>query len=241
MPLTFRETALFLCSWLLAHHVAHATPILDQSATFSVVPFFRQSDFGVTTRYRLAQTFHAGVSGQLARLDLLINKTAGSSHSMTLKFLPTISGVPDSFNPIFQLPIDSTTIPVRISPSIPQPLTSFDVTQYGVHIVAGIDYAIMLEIVGENVWPDLGWRGARPIDQYAGGSAFNSEDGGPWTPLVTIQAVGQHPNWTYVYYPEDLVFADYVIPVPEPSSIVLAALALMGLVAVWKRACDLSA
>jgi len=182
------------------------------------------SDLAVTSAQHLAQTFTAGVSGKLMQLDVIVLKSPGLTGTMTLSLRPTVGGIPDATNSLFQIEINLSTIPNSSSASDPKPTTSFDVSQFDVNVLVDQKYAISVEREGPSTpgaWAL--WREGRPFGIYSRGEEYmRSSFDGPWTPAVSTLG-------------GDLTFATYVL-VPEPSSVVLAALGLIGLAAWgWRR------
>lgn len=220
IALPIHLSLVFLMTLMTSVQSAIAAPVLDQSVIYPVSGGI--SSYTIyetpTNRYVLAQTFTAGISGQLTAINLgLFDK---ATEDLTISILGTSGGLPD----LTQLLISGTLTPSDVD-NDPFTLETVDFSSYLFDVVAGNMYAIMLSsttpFLREYDWT----RGSfdtftgdplSPADPYAGGVGYFSNDGGTtWTALMNFS--------------QDFSFQTFVDPnpVPEPGSI---GLILMGLV-----------
>src|SRR4051794_21557560 len=95
--------------------------MLDQSY---VVPNF-QGDFTIYSGASYAQTFTAGLAGQLSRVGFQVYKTTGATGDLTLEIRSTSGGVPA---PEGTAPLFSTIVPIASLPTIDDPSNDVPIT-----------------------------------------------------------------------------------------------------------------
>lgn len=198
--------ALVLCG---IRHAA-AVPILDQS----FVPQDPHSFFGTGgTNLNSAQTFTVGITGMLSQVDVLVEKNGPDE--LRLDVRPTVDGLPIEDD---NAALASVTVPFATIPS-PRAFLSFDVSSFGVRVSQGELLAIVL--TGNARWygvtPELG-----PDDPYLGGAAYFRGLPGAFFPPFDGRA--------------DLGFRTFVDAIPEPPTIMLFGIGVVGLV-LAVRAC----
>jgi HYR domain len=124
---------------------------------------------------RLAQTFTAGRTGDLDRIDLLLYRV-GSPGDLTVQVRTASGGVPSEVV-LATASVAAASVPDAGWVSVPlsSPISS----------TAGRQYAIVLSAPGaSSASPFYGW-GSALGDPYAGGDALTSVDsGGSWNPLI---------------------------------------------------------
>ena len=199
---------------------AVAVPVIDQSVTYPTSGGI--SSYSIyetpTNQYVLAQTFTAGISGQLTAVNLgLFDKAV---EDLTVSILGTSGGLPDLTDPL----VSGTLTPSDVD-NDPFSLETVDFSSYLFDVVAGEMYAIMLASTTP-LQQEYDWtRGSfdtftgddlSPADPYAGGVGYYSNNGGStWAPLTNFS--------------QDFSFQTIVDPnpVPEPASLgfIIAGLA----------------
>lgn len=191
---------------------AVAAPVLDQSVTYPASGGISAYSIYETpaNQYVLAQTFTAGLSGQLTAVSLgLFDK---ATENLTVSILGTSGGLPDQT----ELLVSGTLSPSDVD-NDPFSLETVDFSSYLLDVVAGEMYAIMLSSTTP-FQQEYNWtRGSfdtftgddlSPADPYAGGVGYFSNNGGStWTALTNFS--------------QDFSFQTFVDPnpVPEPGSI----------------------
>ena len=210
---------------------AVAVPVLDQSVIYPTSGGI--SSYTIyetpTNQYVLAQTFTAGISGQLTAVSLGLTDKA--TEDLNVSILGTSGGLPDLAAPL----VSGTLTPSEVDTDAFS-LETVDFSSLLFDVVAGDMYAIMLSsptpFQHEYDWT----RGSfdtftgddlSPADPYAGGVGYYSIDGGTsWTALTNFS--------------QDFSFQTFVEPnqVPEPGSIGLfvAGLAFYRLLSARRRA-----
>lgn len=209
---------------------AVAVPVIDQSVIYPTSG--GSSSYSIyetpTNQYVLAQTFTAGISGQLTAVNLgLFDKAV---ENLTVSILGTSGSLPDLTNPL----LSGTLTPSDVD-NDPFSLETVDFSSYLFDVVAGEMYAIMLASTTpfqqEHNWT----RGSfdtftgddlSPADPYAGGVGYYSNNGGStWTALTDFS--------------QDFSFQTIVDPnpVPEPGSIgfIIAGLAFYRFLSSRRR------
>jgi hypothetical protein len=167
-----------------------AAGTLDQQQTTS------NNDVGfpiVGTR-QVAQTFTAGISGNLDQVNLLLRRPAGSAGDLTVQIKATTGGTPSG------LPLASATVPAA-SVSFGQGWVSVPLSP--TTSIAGMQYAIVLSSPGScDIDGCYSW-GGNVGDPYSRGDPFVSTDSGAtW-----------FANPSY-----DLAFQTFVTPLPPPPT-----------------------
>lgn len=204
---------------MVAAQPALAVPVLDQSVTYPASGGI--SAYSIyetpTNQYVLAQTFTAGISGQLTAVGLgLFDK---ATENLTVSILGTSGGLPD----LAAVLASGTLTPSDVD-NDPFSLESVDFSSYLLDVAAGEMYAILLSSTTP-FQQEYNWtRGSfdtftgddlSPADPYAGGVGYFSNNGGStWTALTNFS--------------QDFSFQTFVDPnpVPEPGSVGFLVLGL---------------
>ncbi|HEX4938512.1 MAG TPA: PEP-CTERM sorting domain-containing protein [Candidatus Kapabacteria bacterium] len=209
---------------------ADAAPVIDQSVIYPASGGI--SSYSIyetpTNQYVLAQTFTAGMSGQLTAVNLgLFDKAI---ENLTINILGTSGGLPNLTAPL----MSGTLTPSGVD-NDPFSLETVDFSSYLFDVVAGEMYAIMLSSTTP-FQQEYNWtRGSfdtftgddlSPADPYAGGVGYYSNNGGStWNALTDFS--------------QDFSFQTIVDPnpVPEPGSIgfMLAGLAVYRFLSSRRR------
>jgi len=152
-----------------------------------------------------AQTFTAGLSGQLDKIDVYLENT----------FFSEIDLYPTTFSLVNvndEVPTDSVLGMVYADNLVPG-WNSIDFSSQSVFLNAGNQYAIVLHNDDpERYFGDsTQWR-ASSLDPYDGGSLWVYIDG-EWTQVVTPP--GGYPD--EIFYDKDAAFRTYMVP--EPATI----------------------
>jgi hypothetical protein len=206
--------SLFLLSISLGTpQIVQSTPILDQQYTPESGYAFMHAELD----YDLvrAQTFTVGRGGLLSGFEVYLS-TAGSGGVLTFKVYPTISGVPD----LTSGSLAEATI--NISGLDEDPVFySGDLSGSGLMVSPGDVYALVVQGSGQATWRGEYDDSGFPLPYYAGGAAYGSGFA-----QGTIVALGG-----------DLGFRTYVdtAHVPEPATVLLLGLGLMGLAGVRRK------
>lgn len=178
--------------------------------------------FGSATLYnsnRLVQTFTAGINGQLTRVDLQLMQsgtlpTNTINQDITLLvFMPLNGSSPVSGNPLATATISHFDIPGN-SAVLNGAVVSVSLDTSPVPMIAGQTYS--LELVTDQVWDSRprGWHFGWLLtgNSYSGGTEWLNSG-----------------NTDFVSQTTDLSFQTFVVPVPEPSSLVMIGLGGAGL------------
>jgi hypothetical protein len=181
-----------LPGWDLAFKTYVTPPDQSQPNSGGCCPFIHGSQ-------RMAQSFSAGISGNLDQVDLLIGRS-GNPGPLTVDIRMSSGGAPSGS--------------VLASETVAQENVYLDPTGQGVGdwvsvplsppapSTAGVQYAIELSAPNANGFDKYVWR-AGAGDPYSGGMAVKSQDGGAsWSELL--------PGW-------DLAFKTYVTTIPPPD------------------------
>lgn len=218
----------FAATTLLAATCVHAE-VLDQSFGPDVIPSSFSTRQVGRDDFEIAQTFAAGFSGNLTRIDVAIgrdNVDGTSTGGLVLDVRPIDGGFPEND--------DATALLVQTIPAVdvpnPNPFASFGTGAWvavdlgaGLAVQAGEQYALVLR--PETPADDLNafwW--LRPVESgfYFNGLAFARQriDGGALS------------AWSVPSGGGDMAFRTYVT-IPEPAG--LSLLALGGLMMLARR------
>lgn len=166
---------------------------LDQQQTAS------DSNAGIGSSQSVAQTFTAGISGGLDRVDLLLNHLASPTAPVNVEITNASSTGPGSTvlasNSIPAASIGTTAAFIPVTFASPAPVT------------AGTQYAIVA--YSSDPGNDYGWF-YRLADVYAGGIQFHTSTSPP-TASSTWLLAGSPAGY-------DQAFKTYVIPTPTPPA-----------------------
>ncbi|WP_435021877.1 PEP-CTERM sorting domain-containing protein [Tundrisphaera sp. TA3] len=210
--------ALFLA--LAASAPGKADFVLDQSNVITSRTF----DIAVVSTQSVAQTFTVGVQGILARVDLQIAQSQGTTGDLLFSIRTTAGGAPnpDEVQSLFQVTIPLSSVPFDNSGI--DPFTSIDISSAGIAVTPGQVLALSLSRTGPGTPPWVLWQTS--AGSYSGGNIY--------TRSGTAGAWGIPPELATL----DTGFRTYVTTaaVPEPGSLALCVTAgLMGLGAVRLR------
>jgi len=205
--------------------------------------------FGPSTPW-IGQTLTAGVSGQLARIDLAVWRDARYDTGLDLSVFAydvASQALGDKLGSVLitSVPASSSDAFVPVPPDRSNPFGLFvDTSSLGINMVAGQSYAITLVPTAKlpatgNVAVGINWIGSNASDQsnlYAGGYRI----GGVLYPLDgPIPGGGPLGSATRVTVDAavDLAFKTYVTTVPEPGStwLMVVGLTAVGMAGARRR------
>jgi hypothetical protein len=174
---------------------AAAAGTLDQHQT----NFDTQRGLGGTTL--AAQTFAAGITGQLDQVDLKLS-VVGSPADLTVEITTTTAAGHPTSTVLGTATVSAGSIPTTPT-TVSVPLTAPS--------VAGTQYAIVLSS------PTVGWQFySMSTGPYSAGSAYLSTDSGAtWTPIGHQISGGP-------FVSEDFFFNTYVVPSATPTLVTKA-------------------
>jgi len=202
-----------------------AGPVLDQSH-FVPAP---ASLYAIVSTQSLAQTFTAGLAGQLAEVDMQLAKSAGATGDLTFTIRTTTNGLPnpDDGQSLYTQTIALSSLPTNDDPFTQVPLTAFDVSSAHINVTPGEVLALALSRTGPGTPPWATWQSSSDLgsNAYSRGAQYQrSSSSSDWT-LLTVGTVGQ-----------DAGFQTFVSSVPEPSTFALGSIGAAGLAGYgWRK------
>ena len=212
--------ALILALLAVAARFANAQTVLDQSVLNNSTSGFSGSV--LTSSRLLAQTFTAGVNGQLSQVNLQLTQS-GITNEITEDLVLTVYLTLNPSSPL-GTPLTTVNISPIAVPSNPETLagvlTSVDLSALNIQVNAGMLYSLVLgsaQPVPTPAFRHYTWlTPGGNIGPYAGGQAWSSNLPSDFTALGA----------------RDFGFQTFVTitPVPEPS---IAAFTVISLFAGW--------
>lgn len=190
---------------VMASGSAFANPILDQSF---VVPSPVQGTVVGNPSFVQAQTFTAGLSGQLAEVDVFVSQFNGTpQENPNVMILGTNAlGVPDSNQILANLVLLPSQVPVGFGSFVHLNVIAFNITVAPGEVLAIAMQSNELEPIGV-LKPHYSWD-ISADNLYTGGNLFLSSDSGnQFFPAGSPSGSADVGFRTYVE----------VSPVPEPS------------------------
>ena len=197
-----RVKAVFLFLILVIAGTSQAA-ILDQSQEQ-----MSSTSFVISPDWSIAQTFTAGLSGQLEQVDLYLkNYFDPDLYPSTVSIVNTIDGVPSG-----------SVLGTIYADTLIEGWNSIDFLCEDVLLFGGIQYGIVLNNDDPELHagPSTQW-GAIDSDVYAGGAPWSYTDG-EWTQEVT--APGGGPVETF--YDKEAAFRTWMVP--EPATLLLVGI-----------------
>jgi low density lipoprotein receptor-related protein 5/6 len=178
-------------SLFVAPGLARASEMLDQSQTDTSAGEFIVTGPDNSNPESLAQTFTAGVTGRLDRVDLYLRNDFSETAPLTVEIRDTSGGAPGS-TVLASASLAAARVPsgggwVKVgfaSPAL---------------VAGGVQYAIVAYTGDIGTQDDYGWDFSAS-DPYGGGALWASSA----TPPTTWAPVGSNPS------PDDLAFKAYV-------------------------------
>jgi hypothetical protein len=168
-----------------------------------------------------AQTFTAGVSGALSRIEVKLQNVGSQDLSFDVR--PTVGGVPveDDGAAYAEITLPNSSIPPEVVTWV-----EFDLNPFNIAVEAGDVLAIVLS-APDPVFGQYLWRGSfSGPSLYPGGQRF----------LRGGEQVG--PTWNGTIFGQeaiDLNFRTFVDPVPVPAALPLMASGLIALFAMARK------
>ncbi len=215
---SFSVTAILLVACcLISPQGARANPILDQSNPPSM-GLGDYSSFQVAGRYRyMAQTFRVGISGTLTRIDF----AAYHWYLEPLDWLLNHTNATGEPSPTSLAGGEAWQDPLWFDPEAFE-FNSLDLAPYHIRVREG--EVLAFHLGGYDPEGDyIQWIGSS-TDQYLRGQGLVGEVRSPldWPSVWEM-------DWPR-YGPADLFFARFIEPIPEPSTLMLLGIGILGLI-----------
>ncbi len=168
---------------------------------------------GVAGGAQFAQTFTVGLTGHLASVDVMIALTTIDQNSdFVFDVRPTSGGIPQGdSSALASITVSGSTVPTSNS------FVTMDLSSFDIPVHAGDLLAIV--ITPKTLQGSIQWEGWFSSSLYSGGMALSRD----------VFGIDPNPAWGATT-PTDFYFQTFV-SVPEPSSLMLAAFGLVGLLA----------
>jgi hypothetical protein len=202
---------------------ANATEVLDQSFIAGVPTNSVANIYGPPGPVSTAETFTAGLSGVLSRVNVEVAHYPGAG-DLSVRILTTTDGVPDTtWNSVLGV----ASVPASSVPYA-QGLVSVPLTGAPIHVTPGEVLAIALSI-DTTGGTSYQWYGIASHDvPYAGGTTFQEyfSTNGQWKSVAESSGFGAQG------YSFASGFQTYVT-VPEPVGV--AGIGLLAVVLRWRR------
>jgi hypothetical protein len=157
--------------------------------------------WGMDSGDSFAETFTAGISGGLDRVELSLSQIGGGvpSDPLNVQIRDASGGVPGGTTlasqsvPGSAVPASFAFVPISFTSPAP--------------VVAGTQYSIVTFTAASIFGPRYAWGNSAATNPYAGGAGFLGASSGtpPWTPTSF------NPD-------SDFAFRTYVVPTPPPST-----------------------
>ncbi|MDX6616553.1 MAG: hypothetical protein QOD60_1644 [Solirubrobacterales bacterium] len=162
-------TLILACAACTPATGAAAAGTLDQNQYV-----YTDSELTISSGGSEGQTFTAGRTGQLDRVDLFLRKFGAPSAPLTVELRDVSAGAPGG------TVMSSGTIPASAVPDVAD-LRAFLPVSVNAQVTAGAQYSI---VAFSNTAPGYYYWSAATGNPYAGGASFhntNSYGGAPWT------------------------------------------------------------
>jgi hypothetical protein len=185
---------------------------LFASACFGVIDQSQEQDgaglFVICPDWLIAQTFTAGMSGQLEKVDLwLTNDFDVELYPTTVSIVNVINSVPSG-----------STLGQVYSGSLIDGWNSINFLSESVYLTAGNQYGIVLTNDDSERYTGVSTQWRHTTDVYSGGAAWAWMSDTGW--VQSVQPPDDLPVETF--YDKDTAFKTYMVP--EPATLLLLGL-----------------
>ena len=205
---------------LLIPCMAVAAPILDQNHETATV----SASGSISQTVTRGQTFTAGLTGILDSVEIALFRSSSATDTtktMTVQVRDTSGTLPGAMT-LGSLTVDLGDIPFFSSSTLLSSFSLFDFSSFGIGLTTGTQYSLVLTSNHPHLYSPS-WTGSFNSTDYAGGEMHVLKSGN-WVPQSDAGA-GNGPGL-------DGFFRTYVEVgrVPEPGSLILFAIGLIGFV-----------